>query len=332
MTETFQFINEHQQHQQSQSIPSLSQVEMIGETVAPSFQFQPNPAPLQDMSGGQPFQKTKRGRKKRQLGQELLKPELPEDRVAGNISPFIAKLYEIVNQPQKPDLVHWSTEHDGKAFVITDPVDFATIILPRFFKHGNYSSFVRQLNIYGFRKIDSKSGAAFTNEYFIKNAPQLLPHLQRKKSKSASKKSLKPMGFCPLLPMTVDGSHGEGESSTETSCQGLAYSGNTAKDTATLTFIVSEIERLMEQNTTSQNIISQNTITLQNLYEEERRLFACVNLITKHLASTDSYPQQQFQTYSTPTSNISQTSSSGVGEEQWTDQMEPQILNWRFTE
>jgi len=51
----------------------------------------------------------------------------------------------------EPSIGSWSD--DGDSFLVKDPDKFAKEIIPQFFKHNNFSSFVRQLNFYGFKKI-----------------------------------------------------------------------------------------------------------------------------------------------------------------------------------
>jgi len=50
-----------------------------------------------------------------------------------------------------PAVCSWS--EDGETFVVKHPKKFEQEIIPQFFKHSKFSSFVRQLNFYAFRKI-----------------------------------------------------------------------------------------------------------------------------------------------------------------------------------
>ncbi|XP_038973477.1 heat stress transcription factor A-3-like isoform X2 [Phoenix dactylifera] len=62
------------------------------------------------------------------------------------IPPFLSKTYELVDDPSLDPLISWGST--GRSFVVWDPVEFARAVLPRNFKHNNFSSFVRQLNTY----------------------------------------------------------------------------------------------------------------------------------------------------------------------------------------
>ena len=68
------------------------------------------------------------------------------------ISPFVKKLKSILNEPANKNLITWDEKKCN--LVIIQPEEFSIKILPFYFKHCNFSSFIRQLNIYGFNKID----------------------------------------------------------------------------------------------------------------------------------------------------------------------------------
>ncbi|MCI12458.1 heat-shock protein, partial [Trifolium medium] len=60
--------------------------------------------------------------------------------------PFLTKTFDVVEDPSTDSIVSWSGARNS--FVVWDLHKFSTTILPRYFKHSNFSSFVRQLNTY----------------------------------------------------------------------------------------------------------------------------------------------------------------------------------------
>ena len=82
---------------------------------------------------------------------------------------FLSKLYDILNDEQYKGIIHWNKE--GKAIVINDISKLCEIVLAKFYKHRNYSSFVRQLNKYGFNKVKGggKEELIFEHDKFNKN-------------------------------------------------------------------------------------------------------------------------------------------------------------------
>ena len=103
------------------------------------------------------------------------------------ISAFPRKLFYIVNDPFTNDLVQWSTS--GISFIVWDIQRFQNEILPAYFKHGNFSSFLRQLNAYGFKKLNIDR-QEFHHELFRYGGEELLADIKRKKSKKTNNSNL----------------------------------------------------------------------------------------------------------------------------------------------
>ncbi|KAG9144813.1 hypothetical protein Leryth_022770 [Lithospermum erythrorhizon] len=97
-------------------------------------------------------------------------------------TPFLTKTYQLVDDPEIDDLISWN--EDGTTFIIWRTPEFARDLLPRFFKHNNFSSFVRQLNTYGFRKVVADRWE-FANECFRRGEKSLLRDIQRRKISSS---------------------------------------------------------------------------------------------------------------------------------------------------
>ncbi|KAJ3038871.1 stress-responsive transcription factor hsf1, partial [Rhizophlyctis rosea] len=121
---------------------------------------------------------------------------LPKSKLSASIikdvPAFLYKLYNMVDDPSTDELIHWG--EDGTTFIVQRHEDLARDVLPRFFKHNNFASFVRQLNMYGFHKVPHLQQGVlqsdgeperweFQNDNFQRDQPNLLLLVSRKKGR-----------------------------------------------------------------------------------------------------------------------------------------------------
>lgn len=127
----------------------------------------------------------------------------------------LTEFSSFLEERKNEDLIRWSD--DGDSFIVLDEDEFAKKLIPELFKHNNYASFVRQLNMYGFHKCvglsdnsmraserKNKSPSEYSNPYFKRGRPNLLWLINKSKTgKSTTKRG------------ASKGGDGDGESDEE---------------------------------------------------------------------------------------------------------------------
>ena len=99
---------------------------------------------------------------------------------------FLSKLYDILNNTAYKEIIYWNKE--GGGIIIADVNQFSSMILPKYYNHNKYSSFVRQLNLYGFHKSKGviKEGEGYEHDKLNKNSTieDIKQILKKKKRKN----------------------------------------------------------------------------------------------------------------------------------------------------
>ena len=106
-----------------------------------------------------------------------------EDLGGKEIPDFILKLYTILDRQEFQDTICWAV--NGCEVHIKDQRRMEDTILPTYFRHKKIESFIRQLNMYRFSKVNKiskeKKHMFFKNELFKKGNLRLLHLIKRKR-------------------------------------------------------------------------------------------------------------------------------------------------------
>ncbi|CAN4117218.1 unnamed protein product [Withania somnifera] len=106
--------------------------------------------------------------------EEVLSVPQPMECLHGTqIPPFLSKTFDLVDDPLLDTIISWGG--NGESFVVWDPVEFSRLVLPRNFKHSNFSSLIQMWE--------------FVNEGFLRGKRHLLKNIQRRRSHQAGSSS-----------------------------------------------------------------------------------------------------------------------------------------------
>ncbi len=68
---------------------------------------------------------------------------IKEETKKADMPNFLLKLYQILETKEYNNIIEWG--ENGKFFVVRNLNEFTDKVCPKFFKHNNFSSFVRQV-------------------------------------------------------------------------------------------------------------------------------------------------------------------------------------------
>jgi hypothetical protein len=98
---------------------------------------------------------------------------------------------QILSNPEFSECICWNPH--GRSWRILKPPVFEQVVIPLYFRHAKYASFMRQVNGWGFKRIVSGNDHnSYYHEMFVREFPQLCLKMQRiKKGEATGEKTKK---------------------------------------------------------------------------------------------------------------------------------------------
>jgi hypothetical protein len=96
----------------------------------------------------------------------------------GRVPNFPAKMHSILSRPDLADVVAWMPH--GRSWRVLKPREFEIRVIPTYFEHAKFSSFIRQANGWGFRRItQGRDRNSYYHELFLRGLPHLCKQMKR---------------------------------------------------------------------------------------------------------------------------------------------------------
>ncbi|GAB2265228.1 hypothetical protein Dimus_000296 [Dionaea muscipula] len=197
-------------------------------------------------------------------------------------TPFLTKTYQLVEDSSIDDVISWNA--DGSSFVVWNQTEFARDLLPRFFKHSNFSSFVRQLNTYGFRKVVSDRWE-FSNDLFRRGEKHLLCEIQRRKASTQPSSSSPPAAATMVTTPTDSGEEQVISNSPPPAIAAAICTTTTASSSSVSGDLIVENERLRRENSQ----LCRELTKMKSLYNN---IFALVSNYANSQGNCSSCPSE----------------------------------------
>lgn len=87
-------------------------------------------------------------------------------------------MHAILSRPEFVDVVSWMPH--GRSWRVLKPREFEVRVIPTYFEHQKFSSFIRQANGWGFRRISQgKDRNSYYHELFLRGLPHLAKKMKR---------------------------------------------------------------------------------------------------------------------------------------------------------
>lgn len=108
-------------------------------------------------------------------------------------TPFPVILHQILTKEELGHIISWLPH--GRSWCILDRSQFERNVIPIYFDHGRYASFMRQVNYWGFSRVNKGPDVeSYYHEFFLRGLPHLCLKMKRpeKLNKSHSDKQKLP--------------------------------------------------------------------------------------------------------------------------------------------